>query len=406
MATRGFTLVASFLLARILGKSGFGEYGMINNTSAMIGGLAGLGIGLTVIKYVAELRDKDPARAGRIIALSTMVTTTSAVIYGSVFVIFAPWLAAKTLAAPHLAPMLQISAITLALGLVNSVQGSSLMGCESFRISSYINIIQALSQSALVLLGAWLWGITGAVSMVAVSMVLTVGVTRWFVSKEWKRFGITLHWNEAWKEWRVLVGFSLPTFLGSLSIGPVLWACNAFLANRPDGYAELGIFNAAIQWDAAIYFFPSLIGTALLPVMSERCGSGDSQGGLRIMKGMMKLTAYIVFPVALAICLASPWIMRGYGSSFVSGYWTLCLSVITAALLAVISPVGLYITAKGWMWFGLCLNASWGICMIGTSWFMVKWGAEGLAGAKLIAYIFHSIWHFLFVFVYLKKSTT
>ena len=42
--SRGVTLLVSFLLARLLGREGFGEYGMVNATSGMIGGMAGLGI--------------------------------------------------------------------------------------------------------------------------------------------------------------------------------------------------------------------------------------------------------------------------------------------------------------------------------------------------------------------------
>lgn len=403
VATRVFTLGASFLLARMLGKSGLGEYGMVNNTSAMIGGLAGMGIGSTVIKYVAELREKDPARAGRILALSTMVTLASAVIYGGGFVIFAPWLAEKTLASPNLAPTLQISALTLALGLVNAVQGASLTGLESFRVLSYVNILQSLLQSTLVLLGAWFWGITGAVGMVAIAMVVTVAVTRWLVSKEWKRFGIVLDWRGAWSEWKVLVGFSLPTFLSGLSVGPVMWGCSALMANQPDGYAQLGVFNAANQWQTAIQFLPSMIGSALLPVMAEKQGSGDVVGCVRVMKKMIVVTSGIVFPIAFVICLLSPWIMSGYGASFASGYWTLCLSVITAALLAIMTPAGQYISAIGQMWTGFWMNTGWGLCMLLASWLMVPWGAEGLAGARLIAYSFHAIWTFWYVGM-LKRS--
>lgn len=397
VASRAFTVAASFFLARILGQEGFGEYGVINSTTAMISGMAGLGIGTTVIKYVAELKDKDPVRAGRILALSTVVTTVSAALYGGVFVIFAPWLAAKTLAAPHLAPMLQISAITVALGVVNSVQSCSLAGCEAFRASSAINIVCTITQTALVLIGAWFWKVPGTVVALALSMVVTVVATRWVVAQEWKRFNITLNWREAISEWRVLIRYSLPTFLCGLSAGPVVWGCNALLANQPAGYAQLGIYNAANQWQSAIQFLPALIGTAILPVMSERHGNGDVQGGLRVMKGMMGVTALIVIPAALLVCACGPWIMRGYGASFVSGYWVLFLSVITAALLAVMTPVGQYLAACGRMWTAFAMNAGWGVCMLVSAWLMVRWGAEGLAGARLIAYLAHSVWVLLFV---------
>jgi len=395
--TRVLTVASSFLLARILGKESFGEYGVVNSTAAMISGMAGLGIGTTVTKYIAELRQKDPERAGRILALSTVVTTVSAVFYGVVFVVLSPWLASQTLAAPHLSAMLQVSAITVAFGVINSVQNCSLSGCEAFRVSSRVSVLCNITQTGLVLIGAWFWQLYGTVVALAVSMVISVGVTRWVVAKELERFKIALIWRAAWCEWRVLIQYSLPTFLSGMSVGPVVWGCNALLANQPNGYAQLGIYNAANQWQSAIQFLPGLIGTAILPVMSERHGSGDVQGGLRVMKGMMGVTALIVIPAALLVCACGPWIMRGYGTSFVSGYWVLNLSVLTAALLAVMTPVGQYLAACGKMWTAFAMNAGWCVCMIVSAWLMVRWGAEGLAGARLIAYLAHSVWVLLFV---------
>lgn len=406
VATRGFTLVASFLLARILGKSGFGEYGVINTTTAMIGGMAGLGIGGTVVKYVAELKQKDPAKTGRILALSSIVTTISALIYGSGVIFFASWLATETLAATHLTFMLQISAITLALGVINSVQTSALVGCEAFRVLSVINVIQSLAQAILLLLGAWVWGLTGAVAMMAVSALLTVGVTRWLVKQEWERLGIKLQWREACNEWRVLVQYSLPAFLGGLSVGPVFWGCSALLANQPGGYEQLGVYNAANQWQTAVLLFPSFLGSAVVPVMSERHGNGDLQGSVRIMRYMMGTIAIIITPIVLCICLFSPLIMSGYGQSFVSGYWTLCMSVVAAAIVAVITPAGQYLAASGKMWIGFWMNTAWGVCMLVITAFMVKWGAEGVAGARLIAYLMHAAWSLVYIAFILRKGSS
>lgn len=402
-AARGFTVIASFFLARLLGQETFGEYGVINSTAAMISGMAGLGIGTTVTKYVAELRSKDTERAGRILALSTGVTLISAALYGAVFIGIAPWLASQTLAAPHLAPMLRISSVTVALGVINSVQTCSLAGCEAFKKSSLINIVCTTVQTILVLLGALLWQLAGAITALAISMVITVTVTRWLAKREWSRFDIRLNWHESLKEWRVLLNFSLPNFLSSLSVGPVIWACNAFLANQPNGYSQLGIYNAANQWQTAVQFLPALIGTAVLPVMSERYGNNDAQGSIRIMKGMMGIIATIVIPVAFVICLCGKWIMAGYGTSFVPGVSVLYLSVVTAALVATMTPVGQALAASGRMWIGFYMNTGWGIAMIFFSWLFIQWGANGLAVARLIAYLLHSIWTFGFVLFFLGK---
>lgn len=401
--SRGVAIGVSFVLARLLGQSGFGEYGMVNSTAGMIGGMAGLGIGWTVVKHIAEFKISDPDKASRILALSSAITWASAFLYAVAFVALAPWLAANTLSAPHLAPLLRISAFTLAFGVINSVQTSSLTGCEAFRTNTQVGVICSLVQSGLVFVGAWQWGIHGAIGALAVSMFITVVVTRWYVIKEWRRFHLRLCWHDVRKEWRVLLDFSLPTFLSGILVGPILWGCNALLANQPGGYEALGIYNAANQWQQAIQFLPGLLGTALLPVMADKYGKGDWAGSVSVMWKMSKMYAGIVLPLAVVLSLASPWIMRGYGESFAAGWGAFVLTIAAAALYAVITPLGHLFLASGRMWIGFWMNAGWGAAMLAFSWWMVRWGAEGLAGARLLAYLFHATWTFGFVYALKKR---
>ena len=402
--SRGIAVVASFFLARILGQSWFGEYGMVNSTAGMIGSLAGMGIGLTVTKHVAEFRTSDQEKTGRILALSSIVTIVSAVIYGAAFVLLAPWLATATLAAPHLAPMLQISAATVAFGVLNGVQSSSLAGSESFRVSSLITVGTSIIQTALVVIGSWLFGLGGAVAALALSGMLTVVATHLVASAELKRLKIRLRWGDARQEWRVLVHFSLPTFLTMLTIGPGYWASNAFLANQPNGYAQLGIFNAATQWQGAIVFLPGLVGTAMIPIMSERYGADDLAGSLRVMWRMMGLIAWVVIPVALVVSILSPWIMKAYGGSFVQGYKALDLLCAAAALSAIMYPVSQFVVATGKMWVAFIINSIAIVVLVGASWLLVHWGAEGLSSARLISGVLHSLLFFVLIKTITKNS--
>ena len=111
--SRGLMLCASIFVARILGKNGFGELGMIQSTVGMFGVFAGFGLGLTATKHVAEFRQSAPDRAGRIIALSALVAVASGGLMALSLFIFAPWLAEHTINAPHLADVLRIGALIL-----------------------------------------------------------------------------------------------------------------------------------------------------------------------------------------------------------------------------------------------------------------------------------------------------
>src|SRR5208282_1048310 len=98
VVARGLSFAASVYIARILGKSNFGELGIIQNTLGMFGALAGFGLGLTSSKHVAELRVADPARAGGVMVLSHIVALVSASVISVVLYVTAPLLAGRTLA--------------------------------------------------------------------------------------------------------------------------------------------------------------------------------------------------------------------------------------------------------------------------------------------------------------------
>jgi len=404
VGTRVIAVGSTFVLARILGQQGFGEYGIINSTAGMIGSMAGLGIGQTVTKYVAELKLSDPQRAGRILALSSLATWLSAGSYAAAFVALAPWLAAKTLAAPHLAFLLQISAITVAMGVLNSVQSCSLSGCEAFKANSYINLFVGILQSGMVVLGAWKWGLKGAVIAMAFGMLVSVVLTRLVVKKVWAQFDLFCRWRSMWQEWRILVQYSLPTFLIVMFLVPVNWATNAFLANQTNGYAELGVFNAALQWQGSIQFLAGVICTAMIPVMSEKCGEGDLRSSLNIMRRMMKGLSCVAVPLAMALCFFSPLIMRGYGPSFGDGTWVMVILVVTGAISAIMTPIANYVMAAGMIWISLVFNIGMMVTTLLGGWYLVRWGAEGLAASKLIAVLVHLLSLYFFVDVIGAKA--
>ena len=140
--SQGCGLAASVITARLLGREQFGEYGIIQSTVGMFGVFAGMGLGLTATKYVAELRVTNPHRAGRIIALSTAVALGTATTAAVALSAAAPWLAASTLNAPNLSAELRIATGVLFLNALNGTQTGVLAGLEAFRTIARVNLIQ------------------------------------------------------------------------------------------------------------------------------------------------------------------------------------------------------------------------------------------------------------------------
>jgi len=406
LISRGLGLISLILVARMLGKEGFGELGIIQNTVGMFGTFAGFGMGLTATKYIAEFKIKDPAKAGRIMSLSDLVAIITGGIISIALVVFAPWLAKNTLAAPHLSRYLQLSGGLLFLSALNGAQTGALAGFEAFKTIAQVSLWSGITAFPLMVGGVYIAGLEGAVWGLLASMGINWLLNHIALRTEARKAKIPFSYQGCMQEWKVVWTFSLPSVLTGAMVGPVNWACSAMLVNQPNGYAEMGIFNAANQWYAMLLFLPSLLGNIVLPVLSERLGQNDTKQSLKTLILVIKINALLVMPFVLLASIASPYIMSLYGESFRSGWSTLIVVLLTSGLLAIQTPVGQIIIASDRMWLGFAMNTGWALVFIAGTLLLIDTGSMGLATARMLSYIAHTIWVTVFVIHIIKRRTS
>jgi O-antigen/teichoic acid export membrane protein len=404
--SRGLMLAAGVLVARMLGKTGYGELGMIQSTVGMFGVFAGFGLGLTATKHVAEYRQSNPDRAGRIIGLSGLVAMLTGGLMALGLFIFAPWLAEHTINAPQLAGVLRIGTLILFTSALNGAQTGALSGFEAFRTIAYVNLFVGLISFPILVCGTYFGGLTGAVWALAINLGVNWLLNHLALRKEARRYNVPFTFRNCSRELSILWKFSLPAVLAGSMVGPVNWICTALLVNQPDGYGEMGIFNAANQWYAMLMFLPGLLGQVVLPVLSERLGQKETNQSMKTMVLAIKANALLVLPLVLLASIVSPYIMGLYGEGFKSGWPTLVVVLLTTGLLAVQTPVGQIIAASGKMWIGFAMNIGWALIFILGTLLLVDKGALGLATARAVGYIFHTIWVFGFAYYLLTVTKT
>jgi O-antigen/teichoic acid export membrane protein len=84
--------------------------------------------------------------------------------------------------------------------------------------------------------------------------------------------------------------------------------------------------------------------------------------------------------------------VRLYGPAFVDTWPTLIVVLVTAGIVAVTNPVGYVLAASEKVWLGFWMNSGWALVFLAATVPAVRWGALGLAGARLFAYVVHSTW--------------
>ncbi len=389
--SQGMTLLASIASARILGKTSFGELGIIQSTVATLGVFAGMGLGLAGTRYVAELRSTDRERTGRVIGLTLNVAFGTSALASVVLIVAAPWVADATLGAAHLSRVLRVSSALLFFNAIIGAQTGVLAGFEAFRSIARVNVIRGLVSFPLCVSAVWLWKLPGAVWALAAAAAFTCWLNHAAIRSECSRNGIRLHRHDRWIERNILWTFSLPAFLSSTLPTFVIWSTSVLLVNQPGGYGELGVFSAANHWRTAVSFLPSILSQPLLAMLTNSSAQKHVHAFKGLLRANLLISAALSAGVALPLAIGSSWIMRAYGPEFAGGQSVFVLLVVVAVISSGAAVIGQAIASLNRMWAAFFLNCAWAAALLIFAQALVpERGAEGLAKSFLFSYVLHA----------------
>jgi O-antigen/teichoic acid export membrane protein len=405
---RALGLLSSIIVARVLGKQGYGQLGIIQITIEMFGIVGGFGLGVTATKYVAELRRSDPHRSGRIIGLCSLVSWMTGAIMAVALALLAPWLAGKTLHAPQLMPLLRIGSLLLLFAAVNGAQVGVLSGFEAFKVRARITLFGGLINFPLMVAGVYFGGILGATWALVASSGANCVLNLLALRKEAHEHGIPLSYRGCFQERLLLWRFSIPAVLTGVVYSPIAWTANVLLVNQPHGYGEMGVYNAARQWQNLLLLLPNIFASVALPIFSSSLNSGKATDNYhKTFRISQTIAVLVAFPFCAALMFTSEWLLKLYGKGFAEGV-PVVIGVLLGALIQCIGATcGPAIQAKGKMWIGLYYNLVWGILFLtGSALFVARFGASALSFSAAFAYLITALWAFWYLRQDLPQGVT
>ena len=380
------TLTSAVIVARILGKVMYGELGMVMATVTMFTAYASMRLGVTAARYVAEFRERDPAKAGRILGLASLTAIISGGIVTLVAICSAPYISLHAINAPHLRIAIQLGSVILLFEAISGAQRGALTGYEAFRSAAKADLIVAICTLPIVLGGAYVFGLIGAVAGRGLQSLSGCFLYHLAVRRESRRWAVRLTIRGLASELPILYRFSLPAVLGGVIVAPAIWVASAMLANQPGGFGEMGIFSAARQWWGALLILPQLLAQVNLPILTDRFTATDPKGVQKVLLASVGVNALLSIPAAVVLSILSPWVMFMYGEGFRTGAPTLVLLVWAATLAAIQQPVAQVIIASSRMWLSFLTNAIWAASLLTIFSFLQDTGASGLATSFLLSY--------------------
>lgn len=383
---RGATFVQAILLARILGISSFGKWGILLSTIAMIQEFASFSLAVAAIKYVALWQRTHIEKLGRLLALLNVVAIAISLPTCLILFFGSDTIARNILSEPQLATPLALASIIIFVNSLSGIYQGVLTGFEQFQASAWISCGSTVIGVVFAVCLASTYGITGAIFGLLFANILGAITYIWYALQTFKDLGIKVRFSRCWEEWKGIWNYAIPSTLTGLIITASFWLAQVILVRHPNGYEAMGAYHAANQWRTIIIFLPTQLMAAYLPVMSSLQGS-DPEKLRRIQNKILISIMLFTCMIALPVMLTAPWLMQLYGREFT----TFTSTLVVMALLPIVDIGHLVLQQSaivhGYLWFQLVVNSTLLVVVaIGAYLLIPHYLALGLAYSLFLGY--------------------
>lgn len=301
-------LLAGILIARLLGKDIYGEYGLVKTTMFHIATFATLGLGFTSTRFVAKYKSVDGGLLKGTIYSSITITTITSVLLCLLLIIFSVPLAVY-LDEPRMYMPFRFLGGIIVLKALSTTSSAILAGNKNFKTIGINTVVSGASMLLTSSLFTYLWGLKG--SLVALAFSQFVLCLFNFISI-YKDVLKKLSKHGAKSNYSVMLKFTFPVALQELSYTLSQWGMMLILT-KYGSLGEVGLFTAAAQWNAIILFIPVLLSNVVLSYLSGTTSVKEQE---RTLKRMLLVNLFTTLIPFILIFLLSDYIVSFYGETF------------------------------------------------------------------------------------------
>ena len=407
IATQFGGLLEAIIPARLLGIEDYGKLVAIQSTLIMLASFAGLGLGTTTARYVAQLRQTNPAQAGRVIGLCLLIIMSAAAIVTIGLILFAPIISEVVFSNSTLTNELRLGTIFLFFSILVTYQSGTLSGFEAFSRLAWAAVLQTIGTVALVVSLTSAWGLSGAIAALGGGALLTWLLQEIALRREYRRWMICINFAEAGKETHILTGFALPAALSGMLGGIVTAGGNAILIRQVHGLADVAVFNVANLIRSIALFVPSLLTRVTMPVLSNLYGLKQRSSFQKTFGLTLLLSTGFALISAVGIFCLSPILLSLFGKSY-SGNNTVLALALTSSIFEVLA-VNLFqvLYSHGRIWSQLLIVVIWSVIILSMTWMLApEMGANSLALAYCVGWLVSCILYGITAQRILKQDQT
>ena len=398
--SKGFVFIALFLVARMLKVEEYGKLGLLQsyiNTFTLFS-LASFGV--TATKYLAIYNNEDKSKASEIFSLTRIFVSILSTVILILSLIFNDIICEYIVGDIKLKIEVLVCSLAIYFSSLNGLQVGALAGLQNFRSISIVNILNGILSLPLIIGSAYYYGIIGVVISLAI-----INFSIWLCSaillrKELFKNRLYFTIKGLRKHFNTLYHFSLPSFLSSIMLAPVVLICNSFLIKyNPAGYYELGIYNAAYNFSQFGLIMIAVIGQVFYPMAMQNFGKNNRKFDFFNINNSYIIGIIIFIPILTLPDLFASF----YGIKYENEnmHSTIIFIALSSIVIAQRQGIARNFAASNFMWYSVLSNLIWAVTTIVACYLLISKGSVGRSLAFFIGYITNTI---LFIPFYLQKK--
>ncbi len=374
-----------------LGPLGVGLLGAYHSLLAPVATLAGLGLGTSGVRQIAEaVGQNDETKVARTLLTVRRACLVTGLLGMLLMIALAYPASLYTFGnTEHVWPLCLV-AVTILIGSLAGGFGAIIQGMRRIRDMATQGVIGALlSLPISIPLMIWL-GVESVVPMMLLSALASMVVT-WLFARRVKVQPVSMTWRESWQLARPLLKLGLTLTATSL-IGLGVSYLIRLIIIRKLGLEASGIYSAA--WMLSSYYVNIILGAMgadFYPRLTEVHHNHAEVN--RLVNEQTEVGLLIALPGIMATLTMAPLVIHiFYTAKFLPAVEVLQWMVLGVALRVINWPVGYILLAKSAKRLFFNTELATNLLYIGLTYICVMlWQIKGIGLAFFFMYVFHLV---------------
>jgi len=412
IVTSTIGLIKTRVVATLQGTEGVGLLGQFISLQALIAGIAALGLGTGLVKYLSQyLESNEYDRVSKSVSSAMIIVTCASITAAIILIVLSKWISSLLVGDDSVWLYVTITAISMPIASLTTIFNSIINGAREIKSLARISVYSSLGSFAVAVPVIYFLGEVGVIVQITTTAAVIFSLNLAVSSKIRNSWPVSVRrFRFDKEESTLLLHYGAVSMIAGLLLPLTLLITQTAIV-RQEGLSENGLFTASwsLFWlyigfattSVMIYLFPTLSATK-----ERRDLSAQVNNGVRFL-------AVATTPISCVIILIPDTILTIlYSPEFADASWLLQMMAIAGAFRIVSFPISITLVAKKHLKEYLPIEVSWYLVFAGVVITLLPtMGIEAIGLAVLAAYIVHAILSVVFVkrilgIVYATKNWT